>query len=198
MFPSFALPRQVLSSDGSEKFLLGLGSFFLLSEGVVCRSCVSSGGRTSWAPLSVESLGPATRQEVSQRYGDAVTLCMEVVKRVICKAYFSKEVAEVVIPDLRKSTACLYQGKWSRFLHWCCGRNNFLCKATVSQIVVFLYLRESCSFRFLLLRAIEPPYHVFVAITDSQPVRLSAGCSVALKRWCPPRCWTWNGACLRF
>ena len=44
-----------------------------------------------------------------------------------------KEVVVVIATNLRRSTACLYQGKWSRFLHWCCGRNIAPCKATSSS-----------------------------------------------------------------
>ena len=51
------------------------------------------------------------------------------------------EIAEVFASNLRRSTACLYQGKWSRFLHWCHWRNISPCKGTVLQIVkLFLYL----------------------------------------------------------
>ena len=41
----------------------------------------------------------------------------------MCKTGFSKEVAEVMTSDLRRCIACLCQGKWSRFLHWYCGRD---------------------------------------------------------------------------
>ena len=59
----------------------------------------------------------------------------------MCKAGFSNEVTEVASTDLRKSTACLYQGKCSRFLHWCHGRNIAPCKATIQQLAeFFLYL----------------------------------------------------------
>ena len=59
----------------------------------------------------------------------ATPSCLETVERLGHKAGFSKKVAEVVATGLRKSTACLYQGKWSKILHWCCRRNVALCKA---------------------------------------------------------------------
>ena len=60
--------------------------------------------------------------------------CLETMKQLVCKAGFSKEVADVV-------TACLYQGKWSRFLHWCHERNGASCKATAQQLEeFFMYL----------------------------------------------------------
>ena len=73
----------------------------------------------------------ATRQKIPQRSGDAASSCLEVVKQLLCKFGFMKEVAEVVSLDPRKSTACLYQKKWTRFLHWCCGKNITPCKATI-------------------------------------------------------------------
>ena len=39
--------------------------------------------------------------------------------------------------DLRGSTACRYQGKWSGFLSWCRGKNIAPCKATALQIAEF-------------------------------------------------------------
>ena len=35
--------------------------------------------------------------------------------------------------------ACLYQRKWSRFLHWCHGRNSVPCKATFQQLAEFYF-----------------------------------------------------------
>ena len=34
-----------------------------------------------------------------------------------------EKVADVVALDFERSTACFYQRKRSRFLHWWCGRN---------------------------------------------------------------------------
>ena len=56
---------------------------------------------------------------------------LEVVKQLMRKAGFLKEIAEVVALNLRKSTACLYHEKWFRFHHWCHGRNK----------VIFLHAR---------------------------------------------------------
>ena len=72
-----------------------------------------------------------------------MTSCVEVVQQLIRWAGFSKEVAETIASDLRRFSACLYQGKWSRFIHWCLERNIFPCKATVLQVAkIFLYLRR--------------------------------------------------------
>ena len=61
--------------------------------------------------------------EVSQRYGVAEATHLETIKRLIQKADFSKEVADSALSHLNRSMAYLYQGKWSRFFHWCRGRN---------------------------------------------------------------------------
>ena len=45
--------------------------------------------------------------------------------------------------DLKESTSCLYQGKCSKFHHWCCGKNIVSCKTTVQQITEFFqYLHK--------------------------------------------------------
>ena len=46
------------------------------------------------------------------------------------------EVADVT-KDLRRCKACLYQGKWARFFHWCCGNSIGPCKDTVRQMAKF-------------------------------------------------------------
>ena len=53
----------LVQSDAFNKSLLGPGSSSLASEGVVFRSVGSFGGKTSQAPLVVESSFSAARQE---------------------------------------------------------------------------------------------------------------------------------------
>ena len=75
--------------------------------------------------------------------GGVVRTCMETMMQLVCKAGYSKEVTGIIATDLRRSTACLYQVKWSGFHHGCPGSNVTLCKATVQQIAeFFLYLQE--------------------------------------------------------
>ena len=50
--------------------------------------------------------------------GDVVASCVEIIKLLIHKAGFSREVAKVIPLDLRGSTAAFYWRKWSRFLHY--------------------------------------------------------------------------------
>ena len=158
-FPPFTFSRQYLLSNAFNKSLLGYGSSSLASE-VVSKSIGFSVGRTFWAPFAVEPFSPAAHQKVSQRSWNAVSACMEVSKRLVCKAGFSNKVVEVIFSDLRRSTACLYLGNWSRFLHCRCGRNIFLQDHCSTDCGVLLYLwRESCL--SLLWRGAEPPQSCF-------------------------------------
>ena len=76
------------------------------------------------------------------------------------KVQFCDGVAEYVTTDVRISTACLYQGGWYKFLHWCCGRNYVPFETTVQQIpLFFLYLCKELRVvvvRYLRLRTTDP------------------------------------------
>ena len=80
-------------------------------------------------------------EEDLQGLGVASSSRVETIKQLVHIAGFSKEIAEVVMSNLR-SAACLYWGKWSRLLHWYHGQNIALCKATVLPIGFFLYLNQ--------------------------------------------------------
>ena len=87
-----------------------------------------------------------------------MTSRVEVVKPLVCKAGFSREVAEVVVLNLGRSAARLYQGKWSRFLHLCRGRNISPCKANILQIAeFFVYLPWDLKLSVPSVRAVELP-----------------------------------------
>ena len=105
VFPSFNLLRPVFEINAFDKSLHGPGSLSLTAEGVVCRSVGSSGGRTCRATPTVESSGPASHQKVSLESGDIVASCMEVIRCLVCRAGFSREVMEVIASDIRGSTA---------------------------------------------------------------------------------------------
>ena len=60
---------------------------------------------------------------------------------------------EMFAVDLGRSTACLYQREWSRFLHWCHGSDIAPYKATAQEIAeICLYLWKELR---LLLPAIK-------------------------------------------
>ena len=72
----------IVESDALEKALLDSSSSILASKGVVHLSVVSSGGRTSQAPLAVESPGSAPHQEVPSWHG---TYLASLPKGWLCK-----------------------------------------------------------------------------------------------------------------
>ena len=97
---------------------------------------------------------------------------------------FLRGVTEVGMKDLMSSTAALYEGKWSRFPHWCCGQNLSPCKATVQQIAkFFLYLRTELKLCFLQLRAMVLPLAMYFCwqMLIWLPLMLLAVCSTALR-----------------
>ena len=85
----------------------------LVTKGVVCRYFGSSGGRTT--SHAVEPTDAAPHEKVSQEAGVAVPTHLETIKQLVCKAGFHKKVAEVIAMELRRSAACVYQGKRPRF-----------------------------------------------------------------------------------
>ena len=91
--------------------------------------------------------------KVSQGSEVAASSHLEIIKRIVHKTGFSKEVGEVVATDLRRFTSFLYQQKWSRFVQWCHGRIMVPCEVTDKQIAeVFQYLLLELK---LFIRAIK-------------------------------------------
>ena len=122
--PSSSCDRPLFSSSGSA----------VATEGVVHGPSVSSCRRTSRTCTGVEPSCPTTREEVPPRPRDPPSSHVEVIQHLIRKAGFSRKVVCVAASDLRRSTAALYQSKWTRFFGWCDGRSVNPCKATLSQI----------------------------------------------------------------
>ena len=59
----------------------------------------------------LESSGSTTLQEVSLGSGDTAASLVEVIRCLVCKAGFLREVVEVVALNLRGSIAAVDQGK---------------------------------------------------------------------------------------
>ena len=110
----------LVGSDAFLQFFYNPGSSTLPRRS---RSSGSFGGKASQIPHAVEPAGAAPCAKVSQGAGVVLPTHLETIKRLISNAGFPKEVAEVVAMDLR-SIACVCWGKWSKFLHWCYGRND--------------------------------------------------------------------------
>ena len=67
----------------------------------------------------------------------------EVIQWYFSIAGLSLTVAHRAAPNVRKSSASLYQSKWSTFCHLCYGKSIDPCKATVHEIAGFFpYLRK--------------------------------------------------------
>ena len=134
-FPSVHSSKAGLfQSDVLSQSLQNLGGPTMVTKEMVPGPSGSSGGRTSWTSHAVEPDGAAPCKKVAHGAGVARPTHIEVIKPLVDKASFCEEAVEVVTADHRKSTACLYQEKWSRFFHWCCGWNIAPCNTTVQQI----------------------------------------------------------------
>ena len=86
---------------------------------VVHQSFVPAGPRTTQTSASMELASLAARTEVPSQSQEPPCSRVETIQRLVRKAGFSKAAAKVAAADLRRSTAALYQSKWSQFLNWC-------------------------------------------------------------------------------
>ena len=129
-------------------------------------------------------------KEVMQGSGVTVPSCMEAIKQLVCKAGFCEEVVKVFVTKVRKSTTHSCQGKWSRFLHWCCGRNIGPCKATVHQVgQFFLHVCKELRFSMPLVKGYRAAKnHVFaLSRTDLAANRVVDSVFSSFERNCLPR-----------
>ena len=79
----------------SDAFSLSLhdpDSFILSRKGVVPRPSNYSDGRTLGVRHAVEPAGAAPHKKVSQGCGITVPTCLEIIRQLICKVGFSKEI----------------------------------------------------------------------------------------------------------
>ena len=155
-FRSLGLKARSLSAPVGQSSYVVTHSLHLLFSDKSCQECSSqslsmilvaplwpqkavpvssgySGGGTSWAPLSTEPADSMLRKEVQQRPQVTSVSLLEVIKQLNWMVNFWMRL-QSVSSDIRRSTAFLYQEKWSEFFNWCCGRDISPCKATVQQI----------------------------------------------------------------
>ena len=105
-FPPFALLRLgLVEGPARNPPVSDLSSNVLAAKKVVRGSFSFPGGRTSLTPHAVKPSSSALHKEVSSGFGVSSSSHMETVKRLVCKAGFSEEVADVISNDLRSSTA---------------------------------------------------------------------------------------------
>ena len=91
----------------------------------------------------MEPAGSALCLEVPSEVWHYLSSCLEVIQQYLRKPGFSAKAAGRTAVCLRKSSASLYQAKWSNFRHRCHDRSIDKCKAIILQIAdFFIYLRE--------------------------------------------------------
>ena len=114
----------------------------------------------------MEHVSSTSHKEVSQGSGVFEASCFKTIKRFIQKAGFSKEIVEAAFSDLRRSTAYLYQEKWSRFLHFCDGRNIAPHKVIFQQLAeFFLYLQKELKLTVSAIKFCRSVlYHDFICL----------------------------------
>ena len=158
-------------------------------------------GRTSQAPLAWNLM---IQQHIRtfHRGLETLTSHMEVVKQVVHKTGFLKEVAEGITLNFWRSIACLYQEKWSRFLHWCHGRNISPGMANVLQIAEFFFVSAGgVKLSVPVVKGYWAALNQFFfwLVCTWHPISLWAWCSLAPKGHVhTERSSHWSGTCLWF
>ena len=110
-------------------------SSVLASEAVVSGSSGSGGRRPSRS---------ATVQRLSASGVQAVSSCLETIKRFTCAGGFSRRVAQQVSLARRPSSRAGYQSKWLVFRQWCRSEGHSISRPSLPKIADFLFwLRRS-------------------------------------------------------
>ena len=116
----------------------------LASEAVVSGSS-RSGGRRSGRSSTVQ--GPsasASLPSVPSGSVQAVSSCLETIKRFTLAGGFSKHVAQQVSLARRPSSRAGYQSKWLVFRQWCRSEGHSISRPSLTKIADFLFwLRHS-------------------------------------------------------
>ena len=117
-------------------------SSVLASEAVVSGSSRSGG---QWSSSTVQ--GPsatASLPSVPSGSVQAVSSCLETIKRFTRAGGFSKHVAQQVSLARRSSSRAGYQSKWLVYRQWCRSEDHSISRPSLSKIADFLFwLRRS-------------------------------------------------------
>ena len=120
-------------------------SSVLVSEAVVSGSS-RSGGRRSGRSSTVQ--GPsasASLPSVPSESVQAVSSCLETIKRFTLAGGFSNRVAQQVSLARRPSSRAGYQSKWLIFRQWCRSEGHSISRPSLPKIADFLFwLQRSC------------------------------------------------------
>ena len=119
-------------------------SSVLASEAVVSRSSGSGGRRPSRSATVQIPSASASLPPFPSRGVQAVSSCLETIKRFTRAGGFSRRVAQQVSLARRPSSRAGYQSKWLIFRQWCRSEGHSISRPSLPKIADFLfYLRRS-------------------------------------------------------
>ena len=120
-------------------------SSVLASEAVVSGSSGSDGRRCSRSSTVQGPSASASLPSVPSGSVQAVSSCLETIKRFTRAGGFSKHVAQQVSLACRPSSRAGHQSKWLVFRQWCRSEGHSISRPSLSKIADFLFwLRRSC------------------------------------------------------
>ena len=120
-------------------------SSVLAPEAVVPGSSGSSGRRPSRSPSVQRPSASAPLPPIPSRGVQAVSLCLETIKRFTRAGGFSRRVAQQVSLARRPSSRAGYQSKWLVFRQWCRSEGHSVSRPSLPKIADWNYI--STSFR---------------------------------------------------
>ena len=117
----------------------------VLASEVVISGSSRSGGRRSGSSSTVQRpSASASLPSVSSGSVQAVSSCLETIKRFTRAGGFSKRVAQQVSLARRPSSRAGYQSKWLVFRQWCRSEGHSISRLSLPKIADFLFwLRRS-------------------------------------------------------
>ena len=119
-------------------------SSVLASEAVVSRSSRSGGRRSGRSSTVQRPSASASFPSVSSGSVQAVSSCLETIKRFTRAGGFSNRVAQQVSLARRPSSRAGYQSKWLVFRQWCRSEGHSISRPSLPKIADFLFwLRRS-------------------------------------------------------
>ena len=119
-------------------------SYVLASEAVVSGSSRSGGRRSGSSSTVQRPSASASLPSVLSGSVQAVSSCLETIKRFTRAGGFSKRVAQQVSFARRPSSHAGYQSKWLVFRHWCRSEGHSISRPSLPKIADFLFwLRRS-------------------------------------------------------
>ena len=120
-------------------------SSILASEAMVSGSSGFGGRRPRRSPTVQRPSAAAPLPPVTSGSVQAVSSCLETIKRFTRAGGFSRRVAQQVSLARRPSSRAGYQSKWLVFRQWCRSEGHSISLPSLPKIADFLFwLRRSC------------------------------------------------------